>query len=113
MFTATSKLIIKEFDKHRDLTAKQIASAVGISEYRAREIVKKWHGEGLIYKSGWLRANHHIVPIYRFGKGKDAEKIKPIPAKIRKQKYLKKLREWLDSGIQTTPCTDELKAKQE
>ena len=27
MFTATSKLILKEFDKHGDLTAKQIASA--------------------------------------------------------------------------------------
>lgn len=94
MFTATSKLILKEFDKHGDLTAKQIASAVGISEYRAREIVKQWHEKGLIHKSGWLRANSgHIIPIYRYGKGKDAEKIKPIPAKIRKQKYLKKLRE--------------------
>lgn len=91
--TATNKLIIKEFQKRGDLTAKQIASAIGISEYRAREIVKKWHGEGLIHKSGWLRTNYHIVPIYRFGKGKDAEKIKPIPEKRRKQKYLKKLRE--------------------
>ncbi len=47
--TATNKLIIKEFDKHGDLTAKQIASAVGISEYRAREIVKQWHEKGLIH----------------------------------------------------------------
>ena len=74
------------------VTAQEIAHLSGSNPQSVRKFLKELKKHRLVYISGWqvLKNNRIKLPQYKLGDRTDAEKPKPLPKELIRQRYLER-----------------------